>query len=139
MSYEYFEPRREGCTPFGCGWTFLVVGLALALLGWFWNYPQVTYARGIVVESQPLRPPSMWRITYEYTAYGVQHRGERIIRLSTQFQPFYSVGSLFPVYFVTAHPEESYGPTRPIIQPLLWFGLFLAAGCSLIIYLTRLP
>lgn len=137
MSYDYFEPRREGCSPLGCGWTFLVIGLAVALIGWFWHFPQLTYARGVVVESQQLRSYAAWRITYEYTAYGVRHRGERMMRLSSQFQPFYRVGSFFPVYFVTAHPEQSYGLNRPFIQPLIWIGLLCAAGAGMVIFFAR--
>lgn len=106
----------------------------MMLVGWFWHYPQVTYVRGVVVESQPLNPPSVHRITYEYTANGLRYRGQRIMRLSTQFEPFYTVGSFFPVYFVTAHPEQSYGPGRPYIQPLIYIGIFLIGLCSIVIF-----
>lgn len=106
----------------------------MVVIGWFWKYPQLTYTPGVIVKSQTLRPPPVTRITYEYTAFGVWYHGERIMRLSTQSQPFYQVGELFPVYFVTAHPENSYGPGRPIIQPVIWSGIFLAAFGVTVVY-----
>src|SRR5262249_37568126 len=134
VSYEYFEPRRKGCTPFGCGWTGLALGLALALTGWFWHYPALTYSRGTVIELQQLSSYAAWHITYEYMADGARYRGERLMRLSTQALPFYRVGSSFPVYFVTAHPEQSYGPNRPGIQPLIVIGVLWAAAGSMVVY-----
>jgi hypothetical protein len=107
----------------------------MVIIGWLWNYPlYLSYAPGVVIESQSLRGPGVARITYEYTAFGVRYRGVRLMLLSTQVQPFYQAGSFFPVYFVTAHPEKSYGPNRPIIQPLIWTGILLAAFGGAIIY-----
>jgi hypothetical protein len=108
--------------------------LLITVAGWLWHFPELTYAPGVVIESQRLPSLSTSRITYEYTAFGFRYRGQRIMRLSTQVQPFYKVGSLFPIYFVTKKPETSYGPSRPIVQPLLWIGIFLAAWGGVIIY-----
>jgi len=129
------ERQRSGCLPVGLA--LLAVGLLMALAGWLWHFPELTYAPGVVIESQKLQPLSTSEITYEYTAFGVRYRNKRIMRLSTQVQPFYQVGSLFPVYFVTAHPEKSYGPNRPIIQPLLWIGIYLAAFGVVVIYFAK--
>ena len=134
MSYEFFESRRERGSPLGCAWAFLVTGLVLILVGWLWHYPKVTSARGVIVESQRLNPPNVYRINYEYEAFGSHYPGTRVMRLSSQFQPFYTVGSVFPVYFVTEHPEQSYGPNRPIVQPLIVTGILTAALGGVIIY-----
>ena len=126
------ERQKSGCLHIA--FTLLIVGVLLAFAGGLWHLPELTYARGVVVESQPLQPPTINRITYEYTAFGVRYRGQRIMRLSTQFQPFYQVGSFFPVYFVTAQPDKSYGPNLPIIKPLLWIGIYFAAFGIVVIY-----
>ena len=46
-----------------------------------------------------------------------------LIRYDTQYEPFYEVGPPFPVYYVAAHPELSYGPNPPRQT------LFMAVEC----------
>jgi hypothetical protein len=129
------ERQKSGCVP--VAFTLLTIGLLITLTGWLWHFPELTYTPGVVMESQRLPAQGAVRISYKYTAFGVAHHGERILWLTTQVQQFYQVGDLFPVYFVTAHPERSYGPNRPIVQPLIWVGLFLAAFGVVIIYFAR--
>jgi hypothetical protein len=105
----------------------------MCVIGWFWHYPSLTYAPGVIVEASTIRAPVAW-ITYEYVAFGVRHRGQRLMRYSTQFQTYYQVGSSFPVYFVTEQPETSYGPYRPRVQPLIWLGMYVVVLSGAIIF-----
>ena len=133
MLTEY-ERRTDGCSPLGCGFTLLALGILVAVLGCFWHYPTLTATTGVIVESQPLTALASYHITYEYEAYGVRHRAERVWRYASQFKNFYPIGSPFPVYFVTAHPEISYGPNRPLSVRMIVMGIFLATAAGGIIF-----
>ena len=53
-------------------------------------------------------------IAYDYTAYGVRHRGQRLFGWGRgNPSTYYEVGQPFPVYFVTDKPGDSYGPNPP--------------------------
>jgi hypothetical protein len=133
--YPIYERHPRGSGPIGCGVTSLVVGILLTLLGCFWHFPPLTATTGVIVESRPLSAVASYHITYEYEAYGARHRGERVWRYASQFKSFYEVGSPFPVYFVTAHPEVSYGPNRPLSVRIIVMGTFfvvLAIGIMLL-------
>ena len=129
-----YERRPGSCSPLGCGVTFLVIGILIALLGCFGHFPPLTATTGIIVETLPLTAVPSHFIICDYEAYGVRHRGERVWRYASQFDSFYRVGSPFPVYFVTAHPEVSYGPNRPMSVPIIVMGIFLALASAGIIF-----
>jgi hypothetical protein len=128
------ERTPEGCSPLGCGVTLLVVGILITLLGCFWHYPPLTATNGVIVEARPLTAVAAYHIIYEYEADGVHHRGERVWRYVSQFNSFYQVGSRIPVYFVTAHPEISYGPNRPLSARIIITGVFFAVAASGVIF-----
>lgn len=85
---------------------FLVLGIIFILVGYFWHLPRVTRTTGIIVESTPGSYGQTRRtITYEYTAYGVRHRGQRFLWYWSAYVGMFDVGSSFPVYFVNDHPS----------------------------------
>jgi hypothetical protein len=131
------ERRPDGCAHFGCGITLLLIGVLTVLVGCFWHYPPLTATTGVIVDSQPLAAVPSHLITYEYEANGVRHRGQRVWRYESQFKAFYQVGRPFPVYFVTAHPEVSYGPNKPLSLRLVFAGIFLATLSGAIMFLGR--
>jgi hypothetical protein len=79
-------------------------------------------------------------ITYEYTAPGVRHRGQRLFRWGRSIPAaYYEVGQPFPVYFVTDKPDLSYGPYPPSRTAFVVFPIIFAAlGITVIFFAYRL-
>lgn len=112
-------------------YTAIVAGIIIILLGYFWQFPHVTPTTGVVVEST--MPSYTGRgtvrlLTYDYTAYGVHHRGQRYLRYAPHYEGMFKAGSSLSVYFVSEHPEVSYAPNPPRVLPLIVVGIMLAAG-----------
>jgi hypothetical protein len=91
------------------------MGCIFGVVGGLWHVPRVTATDGIIVESVAVS--GAWHrrlITYEYIAYGVRHRGQRLFGRGRSIPAsFYEVGQKFPVYFVTDEPDSSYAPWPP--------------------------
>jgi hypothetical protein len=121
------------------GYTCLGLGIAFCLIGVFWHFPRVTRTTGVVVESTaPAGGQAVRVVTYDYIAYGVHHRGQRFLRYGRQYPGMFEVGASFPVYFVSAHPDESYAPFPPRITLLIVSGVMLAAlGGTVIFFAWR--
>jgi hypothetical protein len=67
-------------------------------------------------------------ITYEYTAYGVPHRGQRLWRWGRSIPAdFYKAGEPFPVYFVTDKADVSFAPYPPSRTAFAVFAIMFAA------------
>jgi hypothetical protein len=122
------SPPR-GCGLLSFGYTCLVVGCLFGLIGTLWHIPHLTRADAVIVQSVPMSSWSNARlITYEYTAYGVRHRGQRLFRWSRSIPAgFYKAGEPFPVYFVTDKPDLSYGPYPPSSTTFAGFAIMFAA------------
>ncbi len=119
----------------GFGSTLVVGGVILILFGIFWHLPRVTRTTGVIVESAPpVYGQTLRTITYDYTVSGAHYHGQRFLRYGRQYVGMYDVGSSFPVYFVTAHPEQSYAPFPPRVYPMIGTGIvWVLFGAVLII------
>jgi hypothetical protein len=68
-------------------------------------------------------------ITYEYTVDGAHYRGQRYLWYRRSMSGMFDVGHKLPVYYDPKHPNDSYGPNRPLISPLIIAGsLGILAG-----------
>lgn len=127
-----------GSFPRGCSTTLLAVGVLVVLCGYFWHIPQLTYTAGLIVDAKPSNYGSTRRlITYEYTALGVRHRSQRFLSYWYINAGKFDVGSPFPVYFVTDHPELSYAPNRPIAAPIVVMGIMMITAGIAVIFFAR--
>jgi hypothetical protein len=88
----------------------LTTAIIFGVTGVLWHFPRVTRTDGIIVESVAVAGAQNKRlITYEYTAYGARHRGQRLLGWGRSIPPgFFDVGQSFPVYFDTDKPDFSY-------------------------------
>jgi hypothetical protein len=58
----------------------LTTAIIFGVTGVLWHFPRVTRTDGIIVESVAVAGAQNKRlITYEYTAYGARHRGQRLL------------------------------------------------------------
>ena len=110
------------------------------MVGAFWHVPRVTPTDGVIVESVAVA--GAWHsrlITYEYTAYGVHHRGQRLFNWGRSIPAsFYDAGQRFPVYFVTGDPASSYAPYPPGRTVFVVFAtMFAALGITVIFFAWR--
>jgi hypothetical protein len=108
--------------------------------GVLWHFPRVTRTDGIIVESVALAGAQNQRlITYEYTAYGARHRGQRLLGWGRSIPPgFFEVGQSFPVYFDTDKPDFSYAPYPPEKTLFIVSGItFAVLGAGLILLGSR--
>lgn len=118
----------------------MVIGIVFGLVGVFWHVPHVTRTDGVIVESIAVAGGQMKRlITYDYTAYGVRHRGQRLLGWGRQYPGMFKTGDSFPVYFVTDKPGDSYAPFPPRMTGWIVFGVpFTAVGLTIIISVRRI-
>ena len=108
--------------------------------GVLWHLPRVTRTDGVIVESVAVAgAQNQLLITYEYTAYGTRHRGQRLLGWGRSIPPgFFEVGQSFPVYFDTDKPDFSYGPYPPEKTLLIVSGvMFAVLGAGLILFGSR--
>jgi len=98
--------------------------------GYFWRFPDLTRTVGVITRSEPQAYGVTRReIAYEYVAQGVRHRSERFLWISPVYPRMYDVGKPFVVYYVTRHPEISYGPLPPRSQTIIVIGyMFITFG-----------
>ena len=91
------KSSRPGCSLLSFGYTCLLVGCLFGVIGALWHIPHLTRTDGVIVQSGPMSSWSNARlITYEYTACGVRHRGQRLFRWGRSIPAgFYETGQPF--------------------------------------------
>jgi uncharacterized membrane protein len=120
------ERSSKGCTTIILGCWLFAFGLIWLAVGYLWHFPQLTRTTGVVTESKPRAYGVIRRgIAYEYFVNGVRYRGERFLWTSSVYPQMYDVGQPFVVYYVTSHPEISYGPLPPQAQTTIVVGYML--------------
>ena len=121
---------KGGCTTVTLGCWLIAIGLIYLAAGYFWHFPNLTRTTGIITQSKPRSYGATRRaITYEYVANNARYRGERFLSWSSVYPRMYDVGKPFVVYYVTEHPEISYGPLPPKSEPILVVGyMFVSFG-----------
>jgi hypothetical protein len=101
------------------------------------HFPRVIRTDGIIVESVAVAGAQNQRlITYEYTACGARHRGQRLLGWGRSIPPgFFEVGQSFPVYFDADKPDFSYAPYPPEKTLFMVSGIMFAVlGAGLILF-----
>jgi hypothetical protein len=119
----------------------LTTAIIFGVTGVLWHFPRVTRTDGIIVESVAVAGAQNKRlITYEYTAYGARHRGQRLLGWGRSIPPaFFDVGQPFPVYFDTDKPDFSYAPYPPEKTIFIVFSNYLRSvgGWSYFVWIAR--
>ena len=132
------SPRGCSTLTFGC--ICLVTGGLFCLAGLLWHFPRVTRTDSVIVASVAVAGGQNARlITYEYAAYGVRHRGQRLFQWGRSTpKGFFEAGEQFPVYFVTDKPDLSYAPYPPQKSILVVPGIMFAAlGVTVTLFAWR--
>ena len=114
--------------------------MAFGVTGALWHLPRVTRTDGVIVESVAVAGAQNKRlITYEYTAGGARHRGQRLLGWGRSIlEGFFDVGQPFPVYFDTTKPDSSYAPYPPENAILTVSGIFFGVlGLGSILFRWR--
>ena len=135
------QSSRRGRSTLSFGYICLLVGCLFGVVGALWQVPHVTRTDGVITESVALAGALHTRlITYEYTAYGMRHRGQRLFGWGRSIPAsFYEVGQSFPVFFVTDNPDSSYAPWPPGRTVFVVFAVgFGALGITVILFAWRL-